>query len=179
MKKQDILSLINRFLAPVLLILLGLMLLFNPDSASALVAKLLGWLMVAIGIGFGISAIVTGRSQVGKGIAAVLLVVAGGWLAANPLALAAWIGRIIGALLVIDGLQDISQARKRGERFVMPLIVAVVGVVLILLPMTTSRVVFSLCGLVVLFIGGAMFLDRLKGRKRLDKPEDPDIIDAL
>ena len=182
MKKEDVLSLIARFLSPVLLMVLGLVLLFNPDSASALVARLLGWVMVALGIGLGISAIVTGRGQVGKGIAAVLLVVAGGWLANHPLALAAWAGRLVGILLVIGGLQDISLARKQGARFVMPLVTAIVGAVLILLPMTTSRVVFSLCGLVVLVIGGAMFLDRLRGSKRLEGqegPEDPNIIDAL
>lgn len=179
MKKQDMLDLAGRFLTPVLLMVLGLVLLFNPDSASALIARLLGWLLVAVGIGLGISAIATGRGQVGKGIAAVILVMVGGWLAANPLALAAWIGRFIGILLVIDGLQDIAQARKLGQRYRMPLIVAIIGVVLVLLPMTTSRVVFSLCGLAVLIIGGAMFFDRLKGRGRLNEPEDPNIIDAL
>ena len=53
------------------------------------------------------------------------------------------------------------------------------GVVLILLPMTTSRLMFSLCGLVVLIIGIVMLLDRLRDRKRLNEPEDPNIIDAL
>ena len=64
----------------------------------------------------------------------------------------------------------------------MPLVTAIVGVVLVVLPMTTSRLVFSLCGLVVLVTGIAMFLDRLKGRNRLEgpgEPEDPNIIDAL
>lgn len=179
MKKQDVMSLINLLLTPVLLILLGLVLLFNPDSASALVSRLLGWLMVAIGIGFGISAVVSGQNQVGKGIAAVIFAVAGGWLVKNPLALAAWVGRFIGILLVIDGLQDIFRTRKQGTRYLMPLIITIVGAVLILLPMTTSRVVFSLCGLLVVIVGAAMLVDRLKGRKRLNKPEDPDIIDAL
>ncbi|MBQ8835202.1 MAG: DUF308 domain-containing protein [Oscillospiraceae bacterium] len=179
MKKQDILLLVNRFLAPVLVILLGLLLVLNPDSAPALIAKLLGWILIAIAIGLGISAIVTRQSTIGKGIAAVALAVVGGWLTNNPLALAAWIGRIIGILLVIDGLQDISEARKQGVQFRMPLIVTIIGAVLILLPMTTSRLVFTLCGVVVLIVGIAMLLDRLKERKQLDEPEDPNIIDAL
>lgn len=179
MKKNEMLALIRLLLAPIVVILLGLVLVCSPDSASALIAKLLGWLLIAMAIGFGVSAIVTRRSTVGKGIAAVLLAVAGGWLVKNPLALAAWLGRLVGILLVIDGVQDILQARKQGTRFLMPLIVAVVGVVLILMPMTTSRLVFSLCGLVVLLIGIAMLVDRLKDRRKLNPPEDPDIIDAL
>lgn len=179
MNKQDIFSLIRLFLAPVLVMVLGLILLVNPDSASALIAKLLGWILVAIGIGIGISAAVTKRGQTGKGIAAVILVVFGGWLASHPLMLATWIGRLIGILLVIDGLQDIMNARAQGKRFVMPLIVTVIGAVLILMPMTTSRIVFSLCGLVVLVIGIAMFLDRLKDRRQLPPSEDSNIVDAL
>ena len=185
MRKEKISSLVSRFLMPVLLMVLGLVLLFNPDTASALIARLLGWGLVAVGIVLGVSAISSQAGQAGKGIAAVLFVVVGGWLAGNPLTLAAWIGRLVGILLVIGGLQDVSQCRKQGNRFVMPLITAMVGVVLVVLPMTTSRLVFSLCGLVVLVTGAAMFLDRLAGRKRLEgtgepeELEDPNIIDAL
>ena len=44
--------------------------------------------------------------------------------------------------------------------------------------MPTSRLVFSVCGLVVLFIGIGMLADRLKHRKYLHGGEDY-IIDAL
>ena len=53
-----------------------------------------------------------------------------------------------------------------------------VGSTLVLMPMATSRLVFSLCGIVVLIIGVGMLLDRLKHRKRLPKG-DGNIIDAL
>ena len=179
MKKQDILPLVNRFLAPGLVILLGLVLVVNPDSAPALIAKLLGWVMIAVAIGLGISAIVTRQSTIGKGIAAVALAVVGGWLTSNPLALAAWIGRFVGILLVVDGVQDILAARKQGVSYRMPIIVTAIGAVLILLPMTTSRVVFTLCGIVVLIVGIAMLADRIRGYRELKEPEDPNIIDAL
>lgn len=179
MKKESIRPLADLLLTPALLIVLGLILLLNPDSASVLIARVLGWGLITVGVGFGLSAIVSPSGRVGKGIAAVAFAVVGGWLAGNPLALAAWIGRFIGVLLVIDGLGDIMQARKYGKRFVLPLIVAAVGVVLVALPMTTSRLVFSLAGLVVLIVGIAMLLDRLKNRRRLEGPGDPDIIDAL
>lgn len=178
MNKEKLFHLIGRLWAPVALMVLGLVLLFNPDSASALISRLLGWILIAFGIGFGIAAITGESGRVGKGITAVALAVAGGWLTNNPLALAAWIGRFIGILLVIDGVQDIAQARKLGERFALPLIVTVVGAVLILLPMTTTRLVFSLCGAVVLLIGTVMLLNRLRGHKQLHDGSS-DIIDAL
>ena len=178
MKKDDIFSVLRLILAPVLVIALGLVLIFNPDSASALIAKILGWILICIGAGIGISAVVNDRARVFKGLMAVIFAAFGGWLVNNPLALAAWIGRIIGLLLVIDGVQDVANLRKAGRRFLMPLIATVVGVVLIVMPMATSRLVFILCGIVVLAIGVGMLLERLKGKKRLESPKD-DIIDAL
>lgn len=179
MNKEKVFDLIGRLWAPVALMVLGLVLLFNPDSASALISRLLGWVLIAFGIGFGIAAIAGENGRVGKGIAAVVLVLAGSWLTKNPLALAAWIGRIVGVLLVIDGLQDIARARSLGERFALPLIVTGVGAVLILLPMTTTRLVFSLCGAVVLLIGTVMLLDRLRSRNRIQGDDGIIDVDAL
>lgn len=178
MKKDEIFSVIRLILAPVLVIALGLVLIFNPDSASALISKILGWILICIGVGVGISAVTNDRGRIFKGITAVFFAAAGGWLVNHPLALAAWIGRIIGVLLMIDGVQDVANLRKAGRRFLMPLIVTIVGAVLVLMPMATSRLVFSLCGIVVLIIGVGMLLERLRGKKRLEGPKD-DIIDAL
>ena len=176
MKKEDILSYIRLFLAPVLVMLLGLILIFNPDSATALISKLLGYLIIVIGVGFGISAIFEKRGRTAKAIAAVVMAVAGGWLVNNPLALAAWIGRFIGVVLILDGIQDIQDLRRCGKTFLLPLIVAVVGVVLVVMPLTSSRLIFTLCGVVVLVIGTVMLLSRLKDRPKLKTTND--IIDA-
>ena len=178
MNKDKLFSYVRELFAPVALILLGGMLLFNPDSASALISKLLGWLLILTAIGFGIAAVASEHGRIGKGIAAVLLAVVGGWLTKNPLALAAWVGRIVGLLLVVDGVQDIIRLRSEGQRFLLPLIATVVGVVLVVLPMTTTRLVFSLCGGAVLVIGVVMLLDRIRGVKRLNGRDD-NIIDAL
>ena len=179
MKQENIRSWLELLLAPGLLILLGLILLLSPDTASVLISKVLGGMLVASGIGFGISAIVTHRGQVGKGITAVSFVLVGGWLSANPLFWAAWIGRILGALLVVSSLQDMMRAKSCGFRSRLPLITAVVGVLLVLLPMTASRLVFSLAGLVVLVVGVLMLLSRVKNLRRLTDASDPNIIDAL
>ena len=176
MKKEDILSYVRLFLAPVLVILLGLILIINPDSATALISKILGGILILICIAFGISAIFEARGRTVKAIVAVVLAIVGGWLVNNPLALAAWLGRFIGVLLIIDSLQDIAELRRFGKRYLLPLVLAIVGVVLVVMPLTTSRLVFSLCGVVVLVIGCIMLFDRLKSKPRLKSADD--IIDA-
>ena len=50
--------------------------------------------------------------------------------------------------------------------------------VLMVLPLTTSRLVFAVCGIVVLLLGVGMLLDRLKQLHYLPSGKD-DIIDAL
>lgn len=176
MKKQEILSYIRLFLAPVLVMLLGLILIVNPDSATALISKILGGIIILIAIGFGVSAIFDSNGRSVKAITSVVMAIVGGWLVNNPLALAAWLGRFIGVLLIIDGLQDIGELRRFGKTFLLPLIVTIVGAVLVLMPMTTSRLVFTLCGVVVLIIGAAMLLDRMRSKPRLKSRSD--IIDA-
>ena len=179
MKKEDVLNKVQLLLAPVLIMVLGLVLLVNPDSATALIAKILGWIFGLIAIGFGVSALVNAQGRAGKVTGAIVCAIIGGWLGSHPLALAAWIGRIIGIILVIDGVQDILSSRRQGTSFLFPAIVALVGVVLVLLPMTASRVIFAVCGLVVLIVGIVMLLERLRGNRRLKEPKDPNIIDAL
>ena len=92
MKKAEILSYIRLFLAPVLVMLLGLILIVNPDSATALISKILGTVIILIGIGFGLSAIFEKRGRSAKSITAVVMAIVGSWLVNNPLALAAWLG---------------------------------------------------------------------------------------
>ena len=179
MNRNDLFGKIQLLLTPALITVLGLVLVFCPDSASALIAKLLGWILGLVAIGFGISALTNANGRAGKVAAAILCAVIGGWLGNNPLILAAWFGRIIGIVLILDGLQDIGANRRLGKRFVMPLLVLAVGAVLLLLPMTASRLIFSVLGVVVLILGGSMLLDRLRGYKSLNSPDDPNIIDAL
>lgn len=179
MKKRDILSLLYQLASPIALILLGVVLTFNPDSASVLIARLLGWGIFLVGIGFGVAALVSRDGTAGKVIGAAICIGIGGFLLRNPLVLAAGIGRLLGILLAIRGVRDIMTSKRRGHGRILAIITAVAGVVLIVLPMTTSRLVFSLCGVVVLIIGIAMLLDRLKDRRCLDDGGDPNIIDGL
>lgn len=178
MKNNRFLDLLYQLASPVAVILLGLLLAVNPDSASALIARILGWVLTLVGIGFGIAAIIDRDHMVRKGITAVVFACVGGTLSANPLLLAAWIGRLIGILIAVRGIRDLLLHGSYGYSRTLALITTAVGILLVVLPLTTSRLVFSLCGLVVLFIGIGMLADRLKNRKYLDKG-DNDIIDAL
>lgn len=179
MKKEVVLNKLKLFFAPVVIILLGLILLINPDSATVVLFRILGGILGLVAIGFGVAALVNDQGRVGKVVVSILCALAGGWLGSNPLVLAAWFGRIIGIVLLVDGVQDILASRRQGTVFLFPAVVALVGFVLVVMPMTASRLVFSLCGLVVLILGFVMLLERLRCSKRLDGPQDPNIIDAL
>lgn len=179
MKQSEFSGKLPLLLAPLVLILLGLVLAVNPDSASALIAKCIGWGMAFAGVCCGFAALASSRGRAGKVLAAIALAAAGGWLVKNPLALAAWIGRFIGILLLINGVSDFGAARRVGMRPGFSLISALLGVLLIVLPMTASRLLFRLVGLVVTGVGVAMLISRLRDNPRLNEPEDPNIIDAL
>ena len=178
-KNQNIPSILQLLLTPVLLIVLGITLIFHPDFASAAIARVLGWLLMAAGIGGIIAALVTRTGLVNKIIFVAVCFGIGGWMLANPLNLAAAIGRIVGILLAVRGIQDVAAAMQWKSGIFFPLLTAAVGVLLIVLPLTTSRLVFVICGIVVLLVGAAMLRDRLRLRNRLNPPDDGDIIDAL
>ena len=105
------------------------------------------------------------------------LVILGRWLMTHPLAWAAWGGRIIGLLLLLRGIRDFTQSVFTQGK-VLSVVTAVLGLALILLPMTASRMVFSLCGFVILAVGGGMLAERVWEKKN-GEDDDPNIIDAL
>lgn len=179
MKKQDLLSLAKLLLVPVLLILLGLILVVNPDAASVLISRLLGYVLIACAIGTGVAAIFCQNGKVGKGVISVVLAIVGGWLMAHPLLLVAWISRFLGMLIMVNSGVELYYAVKHNRNVVFYGAATAVGAILILLPMTASRLVFTLCGVAVLAIGAVMLLDRLRSRRWLPEGDDPNIIDAL
>ena len=179
MKKNDILDWLKLLATPALLVVLGLILLIHPDSASALAAQILGWMLLAAGVGFGVSAIAVHFGTLGKVLSAIGCFAVGLWLLRNPLLLAAGLGRLVGILLAVRGVRDLLDASRLHFGILPAIITLLLGVVLIALPMTTSRVVISLCGLLVVAVGIAILIERVKNRRRLNEPDDPNIIDAL
>ena len=171
MKKMQFSEVVNRFGMSVTMILLGLILLIVPDSASVIIAYLLAGILTLSGIVFAIGAFLD--QSFSKGFWALACLSIGGTLIGNPLLLARNLGRFLGVFLAIEG----GSCLRRGSR-VFGTVILVAAVALVLSPMALSRLVFSLCGLAVLFIGIGMLADRLRSQKKLDRGDD-NIIDAL
>ena len=177
MKKHQISEFVSRFATPVVLIVLGLVLIFCPDTASALISKAAGWGLMMAGIIVAVAMVVDSNWSVSKVLTVLTLVILGRWLMTHPLAWAAWGGRIIGLLLLLRGIRDFTQSVFTQGK-VLSVVTAVMGLMLILLPMTASRMVFSLCGVVILAVGGGMLAERIWEKKN-GEGDDPNIIDAL
>lgn len=179
MTKQRIIYYIRQLFTPGLMVVLGLTLIFSPDSASALIAQVLGWLVAAAGTVL----IISGAK--GKVLSAALYGAAclliGIWLIRNPLILAKSIGRISGLVLLVRGIGDIWESSQEKRELVIPILTAGLGAVLLLLPMTTSRVVMILFGLVLLLLGGTTFAARIRlilARKLPDPDDHNPVIDV-
>lgn len=162
-------------LAPVALMVLGLILFFVPDTGSILLSKILGWGLTLAGIFCLVWGILSRDWR--KLIAWLVLVSVGGTLLAKPLALAAFVGRILGVVVAFRGIVEWTQSATRQGKLLC-IVVTLVGVVLILMPMSASRLVFAACGLVLAICGGMMLAQRLRQHRYLPKNRD-DIIDAL
>ncbi len=177
MKKYTVSQLLSLLGMPVLTAVLGLILLVNPDSAVSLVGKLLGWVCVigALAFAFGGS----GRRNVVGGI---VLGALGVWMLCNPLFLAKILSRVLGVFLLLRGIQD-GRLHWQGKLVLTPGLIlaaaaALIGFVLVLMPLSTSRVFFRIIGIILICVGAAEGIDRLRGRKLLDGGEDPNIIDV-
>ena len=179
MNKTDFWSVVKLLVTPVILVILGLALLLSPDSATSLLVRILGWILISVSAGLAFWALSVPGGLVSKVIGAVIFGLAGIWMVSHPLHLAAWVGRLVGLLLMIQGIQDIVYIRLRRSSVFLPVLTAVAGAVLVVLPMTTSRLVFRGMGAVILVIGVVMLIDRIRNRNRFRGPEDPNIIDAL
>ncbi len=171
MKKRKFSDYMNQFGMPVTLMAFGLILLIFPDSASVIISYLMAGLLTLGGIVYGIGALLD--RQLSKGFWALVCLSLGSVLAGNPLLLARNLGRFLGIFLAIEG----GNCLRKGNR-VFGTVILVAAVALVLSPMTLSRLVFSACGLVVLVIGIAMLLSRLREQRYLEKGDD-NIIDAL
>lgn len=171
MKKANIEQLLNQFGMPVTMMVFGIVLLVFPDSASVIIACLMAGLLTLGGIVYGIGALLDRR--ISRGFWALVCLSLGGTLAGNPLLLARNVGRFLGIFLAIEG----GNCLRKGKR-VFGMVILAAAVALVLSPMTLSRLVFSACGLVVLVIGIAMLLSRLREQRYLEKGDD-NIIDAL
>lgn len=176
MKKTDAATLVRLMLTPVLMVILGIILVIRPDSASAVVGKVLGWVLMILGIGLVIESFAVKDLNTGRVLFAIVAAALGLWLLRNPLRLAAALGRIAGLLILVRAVQDIVNATRWKCGMKYALLSAIIGGLLILLPMATSRAVWVIVGLLVIAVGVLMAIDRLKPGKLLG--DGGNIIDA-
>ena len=165
----------------ILMILCGVILALKPDTATALISVVLGWGLIAIAVGFLISGF-TG-SGVGSVITGAVLLLLGSWLHRNPLVIASFLGMVLGVLVLSQGwrgMKEVHYRRRIGGFWVLTAVVPVVefliGIRLIFSPMSASRMVLSICGIVMVICGVCSLVTRYRGVKSI--PEYDGIIDA-
>lgn len=155
---------------------MGFVLMLRPDSISALLGKLLGWSSVLIG---GLMLMVFLRERhhnPSKFLITLLFLCVGVGLLRNPLSLASALGRFVGAFLLLLGGYDFFH-NPFIQRRIQGAVMALAGLILIFLPLTTSRLIFGVIGLVLVAIGVAGIVSRLYHEKYLPPSRD-DIIDV-
>ncbi len=174
MNKQKLSQLLDLIFLPVLLGILGLVLLIAPDAASALTGKIFGWFMILAGVCSAIDTLLRWpRSGITKIVITILAFLLGGYVLSNPLVLSMNMGRLAGIILVIQGINSLMSQRK-----ISAIVTLTAAVILLFAPMTASRLVFRLLGLVLIVIGAVNLIARLRAAQLLEEPEDPNIIDA-
>ena len=159
----------------VWILLCGLVLTFNPEGATVLVTKFVGWALVAI---FAIKLIKLavgdrlhwGRDAFYSGACMCIGVV----LLAKPMIIANLIGRTIGIILMVWGLSAI----KDGHSKLTAVITVLAGLSLICIPASLTNALLTVCGIIMVAIAVMNILSRIRERKRISGNDNPNIIDA-
>ena len=156
-------------------LLCGLVLLFNPEGATVLVTKFIGWALVIICALKLIKLAVGDRLHWGREAfysGACLCV--GVILLAKPMLIANLIGRTIGIILMVWGLS----ALKDGCSKLIAILTAVAGLVLVCIPASLTNTLLSLCGIIMIATAVVNIIAVIRLQKNLPG-SDPNIIDAL
>lgn len=172
-----IFTFIKHFASELFLIVCGAVLIFFPNSAVALVTKLMACILIVSGV-FGVIKNLNRRtSDFGTWIWPIGYLVAGFYLMANPLTISNLAGRLLGLFLVVTGTQKLRDS-SYGSSKVLGLVSLVAGIVLVALPKTLINTLLGFCGIVLIVIGGINLLDKLRHDRYLGEGRDPNIIDA-
>ena len=176
MNTKKIEKFIQNFGLQALTIAAGLILLLNPDGATALVTKIIGWGLV-IGAAIRLIRLATtdrlrwGMDAFLTGAALCLGVI----LLARPLILADLIGRFFGILLLMEGLRNL----RAGGLRLGAVLTTLAGLLLMFIPRTLTNTLLGVCGIVLVFIGIVNLVEQLRDVKRLRSGSAPaGIIDA-
>lgn len=179
MNNKDFFYYVRRYIGPVGMMGMGLMLSISPASATAMMIRLLGTLLTMVAVGMAISLAFRSR-DLGLRIAGIVIfAVSGIFMIVRPFSLVTWFGRLIGILLIIQGVQSLLALRFSLGSRVLPVLTVIAGIILVFLPLGTSRLVLRLLGFGVLVLGSLTLAFRLKNEDNGPDQGDPNIIDAL
>ena len=182
MKKNNWGSFLSLAALPLLQLLLGAVLLLNPDGALAVIFRIIGWLLVAVALVLAISLAMDRVRSPGRVIGAVICGICGALLLRNPLILAASTGKILGLLLILRALAGMVQGGKfsgtPGRHALGELPELIIGAFLLLSPMTPTRLIFGVVGVVLIIGAVAKLLGIRKEVGGKAELKDPKIIDA-
>ena len=156
-------------------LLCGLVLTFNPEGATVLVTKLVGWALVIICAAKLIKLAVGNRLHWGRdAFYSGACMCVGVILLAKPMIIANLIGRTIGIILMVWGLT----AMKDGRSKLTAVITVAAGLALVCIPASLTNALLALCGIIMVAIAVMNIVSNVKERKRIAGREDPNIIDA-
>ena len=157
------------------ILLCGLVLTFNPEGATVLVTKFIGWALVIIFAAKLIKLAVGDRLHWGReAFYGGCCIAVGVILLAKPLIIANLIGRTIGIILMVWGLS----ALKDGCSKLIAILTAAAGLVLVCIPATLTNALLTICGIIMVVIALVNIISRFRERKRITGSESPNIIDA-
>ena len=175
MNTKKIESLLRTFGIHMLTVLGGLLLLLNPAGATALVTRVLGWLLVGAGSARLLLPVIGGRQVSGsEWVWNGICILAGLVLLSRPLILADLMGRVLGVMILVGGVQNLRDGVDGKD-----LLSILAGVILLMMPRTLTNTVLVILGVVLMIIGIANIIARARTIKRLEGHDDPNIIDAL
>ena len=164
------------------MILCGVILVLKPDTASALIAVLAGWALIAAGVAALIAGF-TGVMRSGSIVSGAVLLLAGVWLHRNPLMIASVLGFVVGFVVLRQGIRamdDAQRIKRSGGLWIPGAVLAVVeliaGVRLMLSPLSMSRFVLSVGGVVLIVCGACTLVAHWKRIRYI--PQGDGIIDA-
>ena len=160
----------------VWILLCGLVLTFNPEGATVLVTKLVGWALVVICAAKLIKLAVGDRLHWGRdAFYSGACIAVGVILLAKPMIIANLIGRTIGIILMVWGLA----AMKDGHSKLTAAITFAAGLVLVCIPASLTNTLLTLCGVIMTATALVNIVAIIRARKRLTGGDDPNIIDAV
>ena len=170
---------------PATMVIFGLMLLLIPVLAPAMAGALTGFfcILAALALGAGVFFGST-VGRISRGLWALVFLALGLRLLMDPLAIARFLGRGLGILLILQGaVATVTQIRrgspvKISRSLIFGIITLVAGAVLVFLPLISSRIFFRIVGILLIGLGTAKGADNFLSQKPDHRSGEPRFIDV-